>query len=139
MMHESPQGRPPGLVASSFGHTDWEQPIPLSRHCLSLHSTGCWEDGRGSAFKPGNPSQGELTFEGLHSLVLSWPLSTLSPTSEHGSSTSAISCHLITAHVPPFLSAFAHKVPPLVLSSPLDSTFLDPARLPSLTGVFPLS
>lgn len=139
MMHKGPQRRPPGLAASSFGHTDWEQPFPLSRHCLSLQSTGCWEGGRGSAFNPGNPSQGELTFEDLHSLLLSWPLSTLSPTSEHRPSTSTISSHLVTAHVPPVLSAFAHKVPSLVLSSPLHSTFLDPARLPSLAGVFPLS
>lgn len=107
-MHEGPQG--PGLAASSFGHTDWERPIPLSQHCLSLQSTGCWEAGRGSAFNLGNPSQGELTFEGLHSLVLSWPLSTLSPTCEHGPSTSAISSRLVTAHVPP--SPFCSQSPP---------------------------
>ena len=52
-------------------------------HCLSLQSTGCWEGGRGSAFNPRNPSQGELGFEGLHNLVLSWSLSALSPTPEH--------------------------------------------------------
>lgn len=54
-MHEGPQGRPPGLAASSFGRTDWEQPIPLSLTASASRAQAAGKVGGGLPSTLGTP------------------------------------------------------------------------------------
>lgn len=108
LMQEGPQGtqgRPPRLQPYRLGAAPSLSPssAPASR------AEGCWEHGRGSACSPGNASQGDSAFGGLHGLMLSRLLSALPPTSAHGPSASAVCSRPAAAHVP---LSFSSQRPP---------------------------
>lgn len=105
---EGPQGtqaRPPRLQPYRLGAAPSLSPSSAS----ASRAEGCWEHGRGSACNPGNASQGDSAFGGLHGLMLSRLLSALPPTSEHGPSASAVCSRPVTAHVP---LSFSSQRPP---------------------------